>query len=74
MNNVVIKTRAVAGAAYRASDIRSCLTHAVDQGTGLPLCKRVKAENLLDDMYATNEDAAPTCPGCAKRDPRKLAA
>ncbi len=70
MLNVVIKTRCVAGAAYKASDIRSTLTHAVDQETGLPLCKRVKAENLLDDDYATDPNAKATCPHCAKKDPR----
>lgn len=68
---MTIKTRCVAGAAYKASDIRSTLTHAVDDATGLPLCKRVKADNLLDDDFATNPDAAPTCPHCLKKDPRQ---
>lgn len=66
-----IKTRAVAGAAYKTSDIRSTLTHAVDQTTDEPLCHRVKPENILDDPYAVDDEDAPaTCPICAKRDPR----
>lgn len=66
-----IKTRAVAGAAYKQNDIRSTLTHAVDQTTEKPLCERVKPENILDDPYAVaDEDAPATCPVCAKRDPR----
>lgn len=66
-----IKTRAVAGSAYKTNDIRSTLTHAVNQTTGKPLCNRVKPENLLDDPYAVDDEDAPaTCPLCAKRDPR----
>jgi hypothetical protein len=66
-----IKTRAVAGAAYKSNDIRSTLTHAVDQTTDKPLCGRVKPENILDDPYAVDDENAPaTCPVCAKRDPR----
>jgi hypothetical protein len=67
-----MKTRCVAGAAYKASDIRSTLTHTVTEinGTEVALCKRVKSENLLDDSFATDEDAAPTCPHCLKKDTR----
>jgi hypothetical protein len=66
-----IKTRAVAGAAYKTNDIRSTLTHAVDVTTYEPLCRRVKSKNILDDPYAVDDENAPaTCPLCAKRDPR----
>ncbi len=66
-----IKTRAVAASAYKQNDIRSTLTHAVDQTTDKPLCGRVKPESLLDDPYAVDDEDAPaTCPVCAKRDPR----
>jgi len=34
-----------------------------------PLC-RVRPESLSDDPHATNQHAPPTCPTCAKRDPR----
>jgi hypothetical protein len=68
--NATIKTRCVAGAAYKASDIRSTLTHSVDEATGLPLCKRVKADSLLDDDFATDPNLKATCPACAKKDPR----
>jgi hypothetical protein len=68
---VNIKTRAVAGSAYKTHDIRSTLTHAVDVTTGEPLCHRVKPDNILDDSYAVDDENAPaTCPICAKRDPR----
>lgn len=49
-----------------------CLTHTVNLDTDQPLCKRVKATSLLDDTCATDPNAAPTCPTCAKRDPRRL--
>jgi hypothetical protein len=71
LNPSNIKTRAVAGAAYKSNDIRSTLTHAVDQTTDKPLCNRVKPESLLDDPYAVDDEDAPaTCPVCAKKDPR----
>lgn len=55
---------------YRAGYDGPFLTHSYDTDTGNPLCKRVKPEHLLCDPCSTDEDAAPTCPVCAKRDPR----
>ena len=66
------KTSDVTSSAYtrKQIDAGAFLTHSYDTTTGSPLCKRVKAEHLLYDPYSTDEDAAPTCPVCAKRDPR----
>jgi hypothetical protein len=44
-------------------------THAVDTATGMPLCGRVRAENLCGDPSLRHE--SPTCPTCLKRDPRQ---
>lgn len=67
-----IETYPVAGAAYLPGDERSMLTHAVDTATGLPLCKRVKASNIIDDsLWEGGIESKPTCPICAKRDPRQ---
>jgi hypothetical protein len=65
----VTKTSGVAGAAYKTG-ATSFLTHSYETETGLPLCRRVKADHLLCDPYETEEDSAPTCPVCLKRDQR----
>lgn len=72
---MIVKTRAVAGAARRVKGTeRANLTHAVtenrDGQEGRVLCGRVKLANLLDDPHATDEDAKPTCPVCLDKDPR----
>lgn len=66
------KTSEVAGAAQTKKNLDdgNFLTHSYDVATGNPLCKRVKADHLLCDPFATDENAAPTCPVCLKRDPR----
>lgn len=62
-----MKTRAVAGSVYpRLSSTRQCLTHAVDEETARVFCTRVKYVHLLDDDYATDPTAPPTCPTCRK--------
>lgn len=67
------ETRPVAGAAYtRFDDGRACLTHVADVATDVPLCKKVKPENLLDAATADlDPDAPATCPTCASKDPRR---
>lgn len=68
-----ILTFPVGGAAYLPGDKRAAfLTHSVDE-SGEPLCRRVKAASLIDDMSWDGEGStarAPTCPLCLKRDPR----
>lgn len=68
------KTSDVAAAACTKKNLEegNFLTHSYDVVTGNPLCKRVKADHLLCDPYSTDgiEDSKPTCPVCAKRDPR----
>jgi hypothetical protein len=65
------QTQAVAAAAMPRNVQKGNLTHCVDLETGLSLCKRVKPASLLDDVCATDPNAAPTCEVCARRDPRK---
>lgn len=68
----MIRTFEVAGAAYTRKQLEAgaFLTHSHDSETDRPLCKRVKAEHVLVDGCYEGQDAAPTCPVCAKRDPR----
>lgn len=68
-------TRGVLAGAYRGRDVskRPLLTHTVsvdERGymNGGPLCNRVPADHICDDDRDT--EARPTCPVCAKRDPR----
>lgn len=81
MNNAAIKTSDVAAGgsgrngckrvySEKHLDAGNFLTHSYNSETGLPLCKRVKADHLLCDPCSTDENAPPTCPVCAKRDPR----
>jgi hypothetical protein len=73
-----IRTRAVLGA--RTPRSGSPRTHAVEvrlvvraggfiEETVSPLCN-VRPESLSEDPHATHEHLPPTCPTCAKRDPR----
>jgi hypothetical protein len=68
----VIKTSEVAGAAYskKQLDEGNFLSHAYDTVTGSPICKRVKPEHIIE-YCGEGEDSRPTCPVCAKKDPRK---
>lgn len=70
---MAIVTRAVAASAYRITDDRACLTHAVDEDTLRPLCRKVKPASILDDTEATDGDELPTCPACLVKDPRRVA-
>ncbi len=61
-----IQTRSVLAGAYRASDKRSGLTHAVfadGMEPGTSLCGRVKSESLADG-HASDPSAEPTCKRC----------
>jgi hypothetical protein len=72
-----VRTRAVLGA--RTPRTGSPRTHAVEvrlvvRGGCItelvtPLCN-VRPESLSDDSCATHEHLPPTCPTCARRDPR----
>ena len=64
---MTVKTYPVAAACYPSKG--ATLTHAVDE-TGRPLCGRVKADSILDDDLWGDLASRPTCPTCAKRDPR----
>lgn len=74
----VTLTLGLLAGAYRDSDPRSTLTHAVTlaEGQGLgdvaPLCGRAKPESICDaGAYTPAQLAAvPTCKTCARRDPR----
>lgn len=63
---MVIETRAVAASAYGARKIDSTLTHSVvtENGVERVLCNRVTLANLLDDTFATDSKALPTCKAC----------
>lgn len=65
-------TDAVAAAACgtRARQAWAHHTHTVDAATGEAICGKVKADSLLGDECATDPAGRPTCPTCAKRDPR----
>jgi hypothetical protein len=69
MSNATIETYPVSGAAYPGK-IESTLTHAVDMTTEAPLCRKVKASSILLDGAWGDTGSKPTCPCCAKRDPR----
>ena len=58
-------------AAASASNTRASWarhTHTVNDATGSAICGKVKDENLVGG--GCDRDAPPTCPVCAKRDPR----
>lgn len=62
------KTRALAGAAYRGLNSGLyALTHLVSTRTDEVVCRRVNPDSVLDDDFATDPWARPTCPRCAKR-------
>lgn len=74
-----VETRAVLASAYRVASEgrgvhRATLTHAVEvlaDGTPIrTLCATVLVASLAD-VDATDAAAAPTCPRCAKLDPRR---
>jgi hypothetical protein len=73
MNSATNPTRMtfpVAGACYKAGDIRSCLTHSceldADGSIVAVLCKRVKVASICEDGELASNDA-PSCPVCAAR-------
>lgn len=66
---MTILTFALTATAYVDSS-KGTLTHACDVDTLKPLCGKVKASSILDDLCATDPDAPATCPACAKKDPR----
>lgn len=71
----MIETREVlAGAYLRSDDRRAFLSHAVEVEGIRPvrvLCGRVKPDNICDASAAPESiDTLPTCPVCARRDPR----
>ena len=49
------------------------LTHVVNADTNEVLCSRIKRSALLDDRNECDVNGKPTCPVCAKRDPRQAA-
>lgn len=61
----------VFGAKYRAGNEADALTHVVDvsapYGTWQALCKRPKADSLMDDSFIYEAPADATCKTCAKR-------
>ena len=53
--------------------MKTMLTHSAQDGREKTLCNRLDvAEKLVDEGGMSDEGlaAAPTCPGCARRDPR----
>lgn len=70
----VFETREVLAGAYRESNPKSFLTHTVDVATEKPICSRVKPDHIADagSLTPAERAAAPTCPVCARRDPRFL--
>ena len=72
-----IETRSVLAGAYRgkSAKLAATLTHAVyvdpndDTLPPVPLCRGVDPDNIADP-YASQVAATPTCPKCAKLDPR----
>lgn len=69
------ETWAVLAGAYRGADLskRSLLTHTVCEpfvrGVERVLCRKVNMDSLTQSEEA-GIDSKPTCPVCAKRDPR----
>lgn len=68
----IITLGVLAGAYLRSDDRRAFLTHATELETGVVLCRRVKRDNLADRFAYSREelDAQPSCPVCARKDPR----
>lgn len=60
------KTRALAAAAYVQLD-KGFLTHLVSTRTDEVACRGVNPDSVLDDDFATDPWARPTCPRCAKK-------
>jgi hypothetical protein len=46
------------------------LTHTVIAATDEPLCKRVRADSIVDTYGSDDVNAPSTCPVCLSRDPR----
>jgi hypothetical protein len=72
-----LETRAVLATGYRGgAEDGPFLTHAVevvDDRERRALCGKVRPVNLADSG-ATDPDSVPTCPVCARRDPRRTIA
>lgn len=67
---IKFETRAVAASVYgKLNATDTMLTHSVEltDGAERVLCNRVKLEHLLDDIHATDPNAAPTCKHCARK-------
>ena len=73
-----IETRAVLAGAYRGGrrSLKVTLTHAVEVYAGCydirVLCGGVDLDSLADSG-SMNTSEPPTCPRCAKKDPRTIA-
>ena len=69
-----VTTWSVCSSAYLDIE-KGRLTHACEVGDdGFPvrvLCKTVQLDSILDDKDAIDGNTPPTCPVCAKRDPRR---
>lgn len=78
--NARYETRGVLVGAYlRTDDRRAYLTHTVrievspedERRTDcIPLCKKVKPDNICENGGTSDPKAPPTCPTCLRRDPR----
>jgi hypothetical protein len=61
----------VLAGAYRENPTpKSLLTHTVIAATDEPLCKRVRADSIVDTYGSDDVNAPSTCPVCLSRDPR----
>lgn len=71
MNETRYITVGVLAGAYKAA--KTLLTHTMkvdaEGRSEEVLCDRVDLDNLADE-YSGDADARPTCPVCARRDPR----
>lgn len=68
-NKTEVETDAVCAGAYRGQ-IKNTLTHSfhVASTTLRTLCGQIEVDNLAGDPALTH--TVPTCPRCAKKDPR----
>jgi hypothetical protein len=72
------ETRAILGGAYKGkrASLKAMLTHAVEidaAGSEIRvLCGRIDLDSLAD-CFSGDTTKAPTCPRCAKKDPRRTA-
>jgi hypothetical protein len=61
----------VAAGAYKvAKSSPTHLTHSWQPDEGRVLCRRVKAESVLDDYALPGQQEPPTCLECLRRDAR----